>query len=124
MLLFFFFLLSLLTMLWLSLLLLMLLLVVLLVLLLVLLSGSLIDPSLKSSSYMISNLVSSSQSHKETAVWGLSLVSYICIIDLFRGCGFQYGFHVFVLILFEGSSGAFGKIQGISSRRSVGCWIR
>ena len=76
MLLFFFFLLSLLTMLWLSLLLLMLLLVVLLVLLLVLLPGSLIDPSLKSSSYMISNLVSSSQSHKETAVWGLSLVSF------------------------------------------------
>ena len=60
-------------------LLLMLLLVVLLALLLVLLSGSLIDPSLKSSSYMISNLVSSSQSHKETAVWGLSLVSYIYI---------------------------------------------
>ena len=75
--LFFFFLLSLLTMLWLSLLwLLILLLVVLLVLLLVLLSGNLIDPSLKSSSYMISNLVSSSQSHKETAVWGLSLVSF------------------------------------------------
>ena len=61
MLFFFFLFLSLLTLLLSLLLLLMLLLVVLLVLLLlVLLSGSLIDPSLKSSSYMISNLVSSS----------------------------------------------------------------